>query len=308
MNFPKCYLEIMLYFCALFGAVTRKAPDYVMDRLFMMFLLAAFAMSSCVGGRNGSDAGLQEDTLLVADSLPADTFVIGVEENPIPERADEFFDDFFFNFIENERFQKSRVCFPLNVYAEGVPVDTIRKADWLHEAFFSVDENYTLILDRESQLEQMKDCMVDSVVVEQIMLNASTVKQFVFKRRNGEWRMMRIDNTSFANHRNASFLRFYPQFAADSAFQMRHIANPVHFSAPDPDDDFGRMEGVITPDSWFAFAPEFPRDVIYNVVYGWGDVKSNYRLFVIRGISNGEETHLKFVRRDRSWTLVRLDT
>ena len=35
------------------------------------------------------------------------------EDTPLPKAADELFDDFFFNFVSNPKFQTSRVVFPL---------------------------------------------------------------------------------------------------------------------------------------------------------------------------------------------------
>ena len=71
----------------------------------------------------------------------------------------------------------------------------------------------------------------------------------------------------YAN-KNASFLKFYGAFATDTAYQTRHLHNPVKFVGPDPDDDFSTMTGDIEPETWPAFAPKLPSGMIYNIIYG----------------------------------------
>ena len=75
---------------------------------------------------------------------------------------------------------------------------------------------------------------------------------------------------------------------------------------PDPDDEFSQMEGVITPDFWEAFAPELPRDTIYNIVYGKRHNSPDEKIFVIRGISNGQEVTMTFRHQHDKWKLTKL--
>ena len=67
-------------------------------------------------------------------------------------------------------------------------------------------------------------------------------------------------------------------------------------------------KGVITPDTWPAFAPEMPDRMIYNINYGENPGNSNTKIFVIRGISNGLEMEMTFRRKDGRWMLTRLTT
>ena len=75
-----------------------------------------------------------------------------------------------------------------------------------------------------------------------------------------------------------------------------------------PDDDFAQMEGVITKDTWPAFAPELPSDMIYNMVYGNEPAEGNQRIFVLRGIANGFEVQLTFKNSGGKWRLVKMIT
>jgi hypothetical protein len=77
---------------------------------------------------------------------------------------------------------------------------------------------------------------------------------------------------------------------------------------PDPDDDFSMMEGIITPDTWEAFAPELPSKMIYNIIYGEAKKETNSKLFVLRGIANGQELEMTFKRKDGKWLLTKLAT
>jgi hypothetical protein len=68
------------------------------------------------------------------------------------------------------------------------------------------------------------------------------------------------------------------------------------------------MEGILTPDTWLAFAPELPDRMIYNVVYGRPLDRSDKKIFVMRGIANGQEVEMTFRRMEGRWKLVKLES
>ena len=68
------------------------------------------------------------------------------------------------------------------------------------------------------------------------------------------------------------------------------------------------MEGVITPDTWEAFAPKLPKKMIYNIIYGEPRKEGNTKLFVLRGIANGMELEMTFHRTNGNWRLTKLST
>ena len=107
---------------------------------------------------------------------------------------------------------------------------------------------------------------------------------------------------------NASFLAFYKRFVSDSVFQVKSINETVEFIGPDPDDDFNMMEGVITPDTWEAFAPQLPEKVLYNIIYGKQVPEGNQKIFLMRGVSNGLELELRFKRIGNRWMLTKMTT
>lgn len=280
-----------------------------MNRILIVLLaLLSIMFAACGGNKTLSDeVGVDSD--YVADSVIAESDSVEqiIEEAPMPKTADELFDDFFFNFAANKRLQRERISFPLPVLEGGEPTDSvIARSAWQMDYFFMRQGYYTLIFNSRSQIERVKDTNISHVVVEKIFLEKGAIKKYVFERRNGLWTMTAIDNTPIATSMHASFLEFYKRFAADMAFQTSSIDESVKFIGPDPDDDFAIMEGILTPDTWQAFAPELPHKIIYNIEYGEHYAASNEKIFMLRGIANGMETELTFLRKGNEWKIASL--
>lgn len=113
--------------------------------------MLVLATTSCGGGKKKIDPF--ETLTSEIDSLSAapDTMVIDtapVRPEVIPATADESFADFFYNFASNERFQHSRVMFPLSFY-KGKNVARIAKDEWKYDPLFSRDLVYTVLLIRK---------------------------------------------------------------------------------------------------------------------------------------------------------------
>ena len=284
-----------------------------MKKLSFLSVLLAVLTVVCftsVGCSDKKPAQVHDSTSV--DSVVADTQTVDsteklIEETPMPKAADELFDDFVFNFAANRKLQMKRVHFPLPVYHNDKLVKSIGKRAWKMEHFFMHQDYYTLILDNQKQMNLVKDTAIDHVVVEKVFYAKKTVQQFLFNRINGEWMMTSINYKPMYSNMNASFLKFYGHFATDSAFQAKHLHNPVKFVGPDPDDDFSTMSGDIEPETWPAFAPQLPHGMIYNIIYGQKYAESNQKIFVIRGIANGMETILTFKRVHGKWMLTKLN-
>jgi hypothetical protein len=149
---------------------------------------------------------------------------------------------------------------------------------------------------------------VSHAIVEKIMLDKGTVRDYVFNRMRGVWMLREIRETAVDTNANGSFLKFYNRFVTDSAFQVASLNQTVTFVGPDPDDDFNMMEGMITPDTWGAFAPTLPSGMIYNIVYGAPEEEGRQKIFILRGISNGLEVELRFKKVGGRWLLMKLTT
>ena len=167
---------------------------------------------------------------------------------------------------------------------------------------------YTLLFDSERQMEIVKDTSVNHAVVEMIYFNTGAVIQHVFDRLRGAWMLTSIQTIPISQSNNASFLEFYHHFATDSIYQAESLNSSIHFEGPDPDDDFARMDGVITPETWEAFAPQLPSKTIYNIIYGEPKPEGNEKIFILRGIANGLELELTFKRSDGKWKLTKMTT
>ena len=216
----------------------------------------------------------------VADTQAMDSTAKLIEETPMPKAADELFDDFLFNFAASRKLQKERIHFPLAVYRNDKLKKHIEKRHWKMEHFFMRQDYYTLIFDNRKQMNLVKDTTIDHVVVEKVFYSRKVVQQFLFNRINGQWMMTSINYKPMYQNNNASFLKFYGAFATDTAFQARHLHNPVKFTGPDPDDDFSTMTGEIEPETWPAFAPQLPHGMIYNIIYGQKYTESSQKIFV----------------------------
>ena len=279
-----------------------------MKRLLFGALALTLLMFSCKGKQAaGTAEDVPQDAVdtTAQDTAGVDTLEQLITETPMPRAADELFDDFLFNFSANRKLQMERVLFPLTTIRNG---DTthVSKADWKMERFFMRQDFYTVLFDDEQQMELVKDTSVSNAIVEKIYFNTGAVQQYVFSRIKGAWMLLAVKTQPISANHNASFLEFYHQFVTDSLFQAESLGETVQFVGPDPDDDFARMEGILTPDTWPAFAPELPDRMIYNVVYGKPGKGSNQKIFVMRGIANGLEVEMTFRCCDGRWRLVKL--
>lgn len=280
-----------------------------MKRFLFIFLVLELLFSACQGQKsNGNEEESVADSTQVADTVVSPLQEEVEEETSMPRAADEMFDDFIFNFAANRGLQSSRIVFPLKVQ-RGEEVSYVKKGQWQMEYFFMDQDYYTLLFNSEAEMEHVKESTtIEHAVVEKIYLKAKTVKQFVFERIKGLWMLKEVIHMPLDESRNASFLTFYEQFSSDEEFQSKHLAESVAFVGPDPDDDFAQMEGVITPDTWEAFAPELPSAMIYNIVYGEPEKENGHKIFVLRGIANGMEIELFFELHGDKWKLTKMVT
>jgi hypothetical protein len=200
-----------------------------------------------------------------------------------------------------------RVMFPLKK-VNGNKVEKIDRDHWRMERYFMRQQYYTLLFDSEKHMEVVKDTSVNHAVVEMIYFNTGAVVQHIFDRLRGAWMLTSINTIPISGSNNASFLEFYSRFSTEKEFQEESLSETIQFEGPDPDDDFARMEGVITPDTWEAFAPELPQKMIYNIIYGQPRPEGNRKVFVLRGIANGMELEMTFVRKNDTWKLTKLNT
>ena len=278
-----------------------------MRKVVYAFFACMLLMFSCKGNPTQRAETPADSLVDSADTVPVDTLEQLLIDTPMPKAADELFDDFVFNFAANKRLQHERVVFPLKVHKQGKE-EQIEKKQWKMEHFFMRQGFYTLMFNDDQQMALMKDTSLNSAIVEKIHLRKNLVKDYVFRRIRGAWLLLEIRETPIAENVNASFLEFYKRFVTDSAFQVKSLDQTVTFVGPDPDDDFKTMEGMITPDTWMAFAPQLPSKSIYNIIYGQPQPEGKSKIFIMRGIANGQELELRFKKVGNRWLLMKLTT
>ncbi len=273
--------------------------------IFVVLILVTM-MFWTAGCTNKAQSGADSLSTDSVDTAKVDSLDALLESQPMPKAADELFDDFIFNFAGNNKLQQARIKFPLLNINNG-DTSYIKKENWQIEHFFMRQGYYTLILDSRKQLNLTKDTNINNVTVEKIFLRKNYVKQYNFNRIRGEWMLTSINSHAMQKNSNSSFLQFYQRFATDSAFQYKSLNETIDFSGPDPDDDFSELEGEIFPEQWDVLGPtDLPSGTIYNIIYGQKYVQNNYKVFLLRGIANGQELEMTFQRKGGAWKLIRL--
>ncbi len=286
----------------------RKGFAFVV--LFILFP-AMVIQYGCTDRKTAPADSLQVDSVdyVVQDTVVQDSSENVIAETPMPKAADELFDDFVFNFAANHKLQQKRISFPLPVYIDGKLDKEINREQWKMEHFFMQQEYYTLIFDSEEQKELGKDTTVNHVAIEKIFFKIKMVQAYLFDKLNGEWMLTSIRYQPLYKNHNADFLKFYDRFSTDSAFQVQSMADEVKFTAPDPEDDFSTITGVMMPQQWPDFKPGIiPSGLIYNILYGKKHGRSDHKMFLIRGIANGLEIEMDFKKIDGKWKLTNFNS
>ena len=280
-----------------------------MRKILWPTLAVVLLTYSCTGKQTSTVDEMSPDSVADStDTMMVDTLEQLITESPMPRAADAYFDDFVFNFTANKRLQFERIVFPLRVTEADGQTKMTEKSQWKMEHLFMRQGYYTLLFDDDAQMSHMKDTAINEAIVEKIMLRKNQVKNYFFHRVRGAWMMYEVRTTPVEENANASFITFYKRFTTDSVFQVQSINETVQFVGPDPDDDFSVMEGVITPDTWEAFAPQLPEKVLYNIVYGKPEAEGNKKIFLMRGVANGLEVELRFKKVGGKWLLMKMTT
>lgn len=228
-------------------------------------------------------------------------------EEPKPIEADESFDDFIYNFASDDVLQRQRVKFPL-LYYNGDEKSKVEEHNWKHDELFTNQSYYTLLFDREEDMDLVGDTRLAAVQVEWIFVKTRMVKQYCFERIKGAWMLKRINLRPIGRSENEDFVDFFARFASDSIFQSNRIQEPLSFVTTDPDDDFSILETTLDLNQWLAFKPVMPTDRLSNINYGQrNDDHSATKILALKGIGNGFSNILYFHRKDGEWQLYKFE-
>lgn len=278
-----------------------------MKKLLLGFLLLAFLIS-CGNKKAKMDpfatiaemvdsAGYKADTLQEAE----------VKEEPKPMVADELFDDFIFNYASDDALQRQRTVFPLPYYDRDTPLK-IEADFWKHDYLFTKENCYTLLFDKEEDMDMVGDTTLTSVQVEWIFLKTRMVKRYYFERKRGMWMLEAINQREMEKGENEDFVEFYTRFVRDSVYQSKHISHPLQFITIDPDDEFSILETTLDVDQWYAFRPVMPTDRLSNINYGQkNEDLSDTKILKVNGIGNGYSNIFYFRKRGKGWELYKYE-
>lgn len=225
-----------------------------------------------------------------------------------PIVADESFDDFIYNFASDATLQLQRVQFPLPYY-NGDVASKIEEKYWKYDALFTNQSFYTLLFDREEEMDLVVNHDLTSVQVEWIYIPKRMIKKYCFERVRGAWMLQSIQLNAIGKKEREDFLEFYDRFASDSLYQSRRIRQPLQFVTTDPDDDFSILETTLDLNQWFAFKPTLPTDKLSNINYGQqNDTQSASKILALKGVGNGFSNILYFMRKSNGeWELYKFE-
>ncbi|MEZ5006358.1 MAG: DUF4348 domain-containing protein [Bacteroides graminisolvens] len=270
-----------------------------------VMLLALFV--SCKDKKSKIDPFAPITNLVDSALHRKDTVAVPVETGPVPTEADESFNDFIYAYASDDQFQHQRTVFPLPYYNGEVP-SKIEERFWKHDDLFTRQPYYTLLFDKEEDMDIVGDTSLKSVQVEWIYMKTQMVKKYYFQRKKGCWMLEAINLRPIKKNEDEHFVEFFERFATDSLFQCERIRQPLVFVTNDPDDDFSILETTLELNQWFAFKPALPTDRLSNINYGQSNRdNSATKILALKGIGNGFSNVLYFQRKGGQWELYKFE-
>lgn len=272
-------------------------------------------VASCMGQRKGSGSYSEdseadlflEDSVCLPDEDFSDTLI--VVEEVVPVTADASFIDFLYYFTSDQEFQHSRIIFPVSFYNDTT-VTRLTEDQWTFDPMFSNEQVYTVIFDKEEELELENNTESTSVQVDWMYLSDKNVKRYYFEQKNDQWYLEAVNKEKISRQQSGGedFYDFYASFASDSIFQSERLSDPLLFSTVDPEDEFSVLETTLERGQWFAFRPPMPADKLTNIRYGQKETeKSNRKIVEFKGLGNGFSYTLYFRRTHGKWKLFKFE-
>jgi hypothetical protein len=188
-------------------------------------------------------------------------------------------------------------------------VSKIEQEFWKKDNLFTKQSFYTMIFDKESDMDLMTTTHLKSAKFEWFYMTTNKIKAYNFKREsNGAWMLNSISINSINSNQNENFLEFFHKFASDSIFQRSRIHEPLTFVTTDPDDDFSILETTMEINQWFAFSPDLPTVRLSNINYGQSNSdESNTKIVAMKGLGNGFSNTLYFKRQGNQWEFYKFE-
>jgi hypothetical protein len=275
-----------------------------MKRMIAGLVLLLIILGSCNNKKANNNLSTQ-----VPDSVQRlnEDSLAQAAKGPHRTNADELFNDFIYNFASDPTTQRQRIVFPLLVM-NGGKKSYIDARHWKHDYLYIHQKIYTLIFDREKDMDLVNDTSLHNVQVEWLYPKTRTVKHYNFKRVRGMWLLESINISHMTNPEDETFLDFYGKFSSDSLFQAKRVCQPLKFVTTNPDDDFSMIEATIDVNQWFAFKPQLPVIQLSNINYGQQNSDNSVQKIVaFKGVSNGFSNVLYFRKKGGLWKLYKFE-
>ena len=285
-----------------------------MKNILLGYVLLLMVVS-CVGQQKRSESlsdeqGIelvQADSVLASDEGLSDTLI--VVDEVVPTTADPSFIDFLYYFTSDEEFQHSRIQFPVSFYDETA-VTRLTSDEWVFDPMFDSDQLYTVIFDKEEDLELENGSSTTSVQIDWIYLSDYHIRRYYFELKDDRWYMEAVNKEKMTRTTlgREDFYDFYHRFASDSSFQSERLSEPLLFSTVDPEDEFSVLETTLERGQWFAFRPPMPTEKLTNIRYGQKETdESNTKIVEFKGLDNGLSNTLYFRRVHGKWKLYKFE-
>jgi hypothetical protein len=270
-------------------------------------IIGSLLLCACWGGQSEKEAEEGYVNMNDSDSYLNDTLDL-YEEKSVSAAADEFFMDFFFHFVDDERFQLSRVVLPLPC-TNGDEDFTISPARWEEMRTFIAPEFVTSVYDRDADLDIQKDTAIKRVNVWRIVIGRNLQQNFHFHKVEGKWKL-----TSYSIHNSAqtpmgSFYNFFSDFCRDTLNQEQHILFPLKLVSTSADDPADRTVEEIQRSEWAEMSEDLPlpKTQMLSIDYGQPALSENRKIMLVEGLSNGLMLTYRFDRTNDRWRLYEID-
>ena len=248
----------------------------------------------------------------LADSFDyqPDTLIL-FDKEEIPEAVDELFADFLYSFMVDPSFQLKRVVFPLRV-KEDDSEQTIDRNAWKSASRFAARDFYSVLYEREEDLELLKDTSINTVGVEWYNLSDGQMERFNFQRIDGQWLLTDGEQKPTSQTSLASFAAFYAKFSSDTAFQSVSIDFPLPLVTEDVDEEFEDEDidqMMLSAESWPEFRQQmpFPEQVLTNIDYGQMSISQNRKVLLVESMGSSMYVKYKFDRSGDQWRLYEIE-
>lgn len=277
-----------------------------MSKVFYFLFICTIMLCACSGGKQKAIEQEQESLDSLEQTL--DTLELFEEDIEPPVTVDELFNDFFFIFTTDRKFQNQRVAFPLSCKEGGVEM-SISREDWNQLSRFATHDVYSVIHEREQDMELLQDTAINEVSVEWVYLHENYVETYDFLRRNGKWMLNGLHKETIDNLPNSDFLHFYAEFASDSTFQASSISTPLSFVITEDGGDEDASDRSLSLNDWFEMSGDLPipSDVLVNIDYGQTCLSQNRKILLMESAGSGLYIKYKFLKEKSGWKLTEIE-